>query len=86
MPRATTAAWLVMPPRAVRDADRGVHAVDVLGARLGAHQDDLAPARALGLGISAVKTISPDAAPGEAGRPLVRTSFSASGSIVGCSS
>ena len=31
MPRATTAAWLVMPPRVVRMPPGGMHAVDVLG-------------------------------------------------------
>ena len=31
MPRATTAAWLVMPPRAVKDALGRVHAVNVFG-------------------------------------------------------
>ena len=39
MPRATTAAWEVMPPRAVRMPCGGVHAVDVLGRGLDAHQD-----------------------------------------------
>jgi hypothetical protein len=47
MPRATTAAWEVMPPRVVEDALRRMHAVDVLRARLDAHQDDLV-ARLLG--------------------------------------
>ena len=46
MPRATTAAWLVMPPRAVRMPLRGVHAVDVLGAGLDADEDHLLAARA----------------------------------------
>ena len=35
---------------------------------------------------SALKTIFPDAAPGEAGKPLVKTTFSALGSNVGCNS
>ena len=35
---------------------------------------------------SAEKTICPDAAPGDAGRPLPITSFLAFGSIIGCSS
>ena len=39
MPRATTAACDVMPPRAVRMPSRGVHAVDVLGRGLDAHED-----------------------------------------------
>ena len=41
MPRATTAAWLVMPPRAVRMPLRRVHAVNVLGAGLDADEDHL---------------------------------------------
>ena len=40
-PRATTAAWLTRPPRAVRMPSRHHHPVDVLGARLAAHEDDL---------------------------------------------
>ena len=47
------------------DADGGVHAVDVLGARLGAHEDDLAAARALGLGVVGGED---DLARGRAGR------------------
>ena len=70
MPRATTAAWLVMPPRAVRMPSRRMHAVDVLRAGLDADQDHL---RALRLRASRPRrrsnTISPVAAPGEAGRP-----------------
>ena len=40
-PRATTAAWLTRPPRAVRMPCGHRHAVHVLGAGLGAHEDDL---------------------------------------------
>ena len=39
MPRATTAAWLVMPPRAVRMPLRRVHAVNVFRAGLDADED-----------------------------------------------
>ena len=43
-PRATTAAWLTMPPRAVRMPSRRLHAEHVVGCGLGAHEDDvLAP-------------------------------------------
>ena len=74
MPRATTAAWLVMPPRVVRMPLRGVHAVDVLGAGLDAHQDDrLAAAGAAASASSAENTTLPEAAPGEAGRPRAST-------------
>ena len=44
MPRATTAAWLVMPPRAGEDALGGVHAVDVFRAGLDPDQDHASPA------------------------------------------
>ncbi len=48
----------------------GMHAVDVLGARLDAHQDDLrGPALSAFSASSGSKTIAPDAAPGDAGRP-----------------
>ena len=39
MPRATTAAWLVVPPRAVRMPLRRDHAVHVVRVGLRAHQD-----------------------------------------------
>ena len=54
-----------------QDALGRVHAVDVLGAGLDAHQDHrLAACAARFSASSAVKTTLPDAAPGEAGRPL----------------
>ena len=40
MPRATTAAWLGHAAARGQDAFGGMHAVDVLGAGLDAHQDD----------------------------------------------
>ena len=70
-----------------QDAFGGVHAVNVFGRRLDPHQNDLA---ALGLElrgfIGGENTISPQAAPGEAGRPVAITLRSAFGSMVGCSS
>ncbi len=65
MPRATTAAWLVMPPRAVRMPGRRVHAVDVFGARLGAHEDH---GLALALQLLGVIGREHDFATGRAGR------------------
>ncbi len=41
MPRATTAACEVMPPRVVRMPSGGVHAVNVFGAGLDADENDL---------------------------------------------
>ena len=43
MPRATTAAWLVMPPRLVTMPLRGVHAVNIFGAGFDAAQNDFLP-------------------------------------------
>ena len=40
MPRATTAAWLVLPPRLVRMPLGGDHAVQVVRVGLAADQDD----------------------------------------------
>ena len=57
-----------------------VHAVDVLGRGLDPHQDDLAcPALLSASASSAENTISPEAAPGEAGRPVAITLRSALG-------
>jgi hypothetical protein len=57
-----------------QDAFGGVHAVDVFRAGLDAHQDDLARRPAASLGLVGENTISPVAAPGEAGRPVAITS------------
>ena len=51
------------------DAPGGVHAVDVLGAGLGAEQDDRLAAVGAVLGLVGVNTTLPQAAPGDAGRP-----------------
>ena len=70
-PRATTAAWLTRPPRAVRMPWRHHHAVDVFRAGLAAHEDDvLAALVAASAASSAVKYTLPTAAPGDAARPL----------------
>jgi hypothetical protein len=64
-----------------------MHAVNVLGAGFHPHEDDLA-ARLRGLnGFLGVNTISPVAAPGDAGSPEPMMSRSAAcGSMVGCRS
>ncbi len=85
MPRATTAAWLVMPPRAVRmprAACMPWMSSGLVSWRTRSTARLSLPSRSAS---SAVNTISPVAAPGEAGRPLATTDFSASGSSVGCS-
>jgi hypothetical protein len=52
-----------------QDAFGRVHAVNVFRAGLDAHEDDLAANAFASSASSEVKTISPVAAPGEAGRP-----------------
>ncbi len=88
-PRATSAAWLVMPPRAVRMPCGRAHAFHVLGVGLFADQDHLScPAWPTSTASAEVKTILPQAPPGPAGRPDTNASafFSAAGSTIGCSS
>ncbi len=87
MPRATTAACEVLPPRLVRIALRREEAVDVLGLGLLAHEHHAsrracraAPA------VSASNTMLPDAAPGDAGRPCASDLAACAGSSVGTSS
>ena len=63
MPRATTAAWLVMPPRVVRMPTGGMHAVDVLGLVSPGPGSRLALA-ARSSASSAVNTTAAEAAPG----------------------
>jgi hypothetical protein len=74
-PRATTAAWLVMPPVAVRMPAAACMPSDVLGAGLLADQDDLLARVGRSTASSAVNASLPDAAPGEAGRPLRSRGF-----------
>ena len=86
MPRATTAAWLVMPPRAVKIP--AAACMPWISSGLVSTRtkitDSPRPARASAT--SAVSAIVPDAAPGEAGRPRPRQTRWASGSSVGCRS
>ena len=71
MPRAMTAAWLVLPPWRREDALGGDHAGQVVGVGLPAHEDAVAPRLGSGHGVGrAEKTTSPTAAPGEAFRPM----------------
>ncbi len=65
----------------------GVHAVDVLGARLDAHQHDIVPLRLELLGFVGVEDdLVRRRRPGDAGSPVPITVRSAFGSIVGCRS
>ncbi len=86
MPRATTAAWEVMPPRVVRMPSATCMPEMSSGLVSTRTRMTLRPAASRLLGIVELKTISPDAAPGEAGRPVATTLRSALGSMVGCSS
>ncbi len=55
MPRATTAAWLVMPPRLVRMPWAAYHAVDVVRGGFRADQQHLLPGLGQLLGVIGVK-------------------------------
>jgi hypothetical protein len=72
MPRATTAAWLVMPPRRGQDARAACMPWMSSGLVSRRTRITFSPARACFSAASAVNTILPEAAPGEAGRPGAR--------------
>ena len=86
MPRATTAAWLVMPPVEVRMPSAACMPWMSSGEVSRRTRITFSPARACFSAASAVNTTLPEAAPGEAGRPLAITLRGALGSSVGCSS
>ena len=84
MPRATTAAWLVMPPRLVtipRAACMPWMSSGLVSVR---SRITASPRLARSSASSASKTTLPQAAPGDAGRPRASTRRGASGSRVGC--
>ncbi len=85
MPRATTAAWLVMPPRLVRMPWATFMPAMSSGLVSRRTSTTLRPAAATATASSALKATSPWAAPGEAGRPVPSTFSSALGSICSCS-
>ena len=73
MPRATTAAWLVMPPRAVRMPAAACmpwmsSGLVSMRTRITSRPWPLSASAS-----SASNTISPEAAPGDAGRPVATT-------------
>ncbi len=86
IPRATSAAWLALPPSEVRipraAKNPATSSASVNGRTRITSRPRLAHATASG----AVKTICPLAAPGEALTPRTRISGSASAEKVGCSS
>ena len=69
MPRATTAAWLVMPPRTVRMPSAAFMPSMSSGEVSRRTSTTRSPFFFHALASSALKTILPHAAPGEAGRP-----------------
>ena len=86
MPRATTAACEVMPPRVVRMPSAACMPWMSSGLVSTRTRMTLRPFFFALSASSEVNTIAPDAAPGEAGRPVAMILRSAFGSIVGCSS
>ena len=86
MPRATTAACEVMPPRVVRMPSAACMPWMSSGEVSTRTRITFLPPAFSSAASSEVNTISPEAAPGEAGRPLAITLRCARGSMVGCSS
>ena len=86
MPRATSAAWLALPPSDVRMPLAAKKPATSSASVNGRTRITSRPSASACTASLAVKTISPVAAPGEAATPLARTSNSALGSKVGCSS
>jgi hypothetical protein len=86
MPRATTAACEVIPPRVVRMPSAACMPWMSSGeVSTRTRMTRLSLALSVSAS-SAENTISPDAAPGEAGSPVAMSLRSALGSMVGCSS
>ncbi len=86
MPRATTAAWLVIPPVLVRMPSETCMPPMSAGSVSRRTRMIFSPLPTRSSASSAVKAILPTAAPGDAGRPLAITFFSALGLNVGCRS
>ena len=86
MPRATTAAWEVMPPRVVRIPSAACMPWMSSGLVSTRTRMTLRPCDFRCSASSDENTISPEAAPGEAGSPVAITLRAAPGSMVGCSS
>ena len=75
MPRATTAAWLTSPPRDVRMPSAAIMPCRSSGDVSGRTRITASPARGGASASSAVKYTLPTAAPGDALRPFVSTSY-----------
>ena len=87
MPRATTAAWEVMPPRTVRMPWAAFMPSMSSGEVSRRTRTTFSPRSAHSLASSAEKTMRPQAAPGEAARawPMTGVFFRAAPSNWGCS-
>ena len=86
IPRATTAAWDVMPPCAVSTPCAWIRPWMSSGVVSQRTSTTASPALPRSSAVSASSTIAPEAAPGDALSPVAATSSSAAGSIVGWSS
>jgi hypothetical protein len=86
MPRATSAACEALPPSLVRIPRAASKPATSSASVNGRTRITSLPAAAASTASGAVKTISPLAAPGEAGTPCASTAISACGSNVGCRS
>ena len=86
MPRATTAACEVIPPRAVTIARAACMPWISSGLVSTRTRITSSPRSAMYAALSESKTTLPTAAPGLAGRPLTTRSLSASSAMVGCRS
>ena len=86
MPRATRAAWLALPPSLVRMPRAASKPATSSASVKGLTNTTSRPPWRASTAAEAVNTIAPLAAPGEAATPRTRTSKSASGPKVGCSS
>mmetsp|Transcript_6723 Transcript_6723/g.17218 ORF Transcript_6723/g.17218 Transcript_6723/m.17218 type:complete len:430 (-) Transcript_6723:1213-2502(-) len=87
-PRATTAAWLVMPPRAVRMPSAAFMPPTSSGEVSTRTRMHFLPCAFRSSAVCVSNTTCPTAAPGEAGRPTPMTSaaYAASSLNCGCSS
>ena len=86
IPRATSAAWLALPPLLVRIPSAAWKPAMSSASVKGRTRITSRPSAAAATASSAVKTISPLAAPGEAATPLVSVSNFASAANESCSS
>ena len=84
IPRATTAAWEVIPPRAVITPCEACIPPISSGEVSLRIKITFSPLAAQASASSALNTARPTAAPGEAGKPVAITCFLAFGSSIGC--